>query len=136
MMFDDAFFTAWQPRLLSLLRIVVALLFLEHGLSKLIGFPIAAPAEMPPLILAAGIIETFGSLLLLVGLYTRVVAFVMSGQMAVAYFMAHLPQGFYPIANRGDAAILFCFVFLYLAIAGGGVWGIDRLRRPASLNPA
>jgi putative oxidoreductase len=129
MMIDDASFTAWRPRVLSLLRIVAGLLFLEHGLSKLTGFPVPGPGELSPLLLAAGIIETFGGLLVLIGLFTRAAAFVMSGEMALAYFMVHAPQGFYPIANRGEDAILFCFIFLYLAVAGGGAWSVDGYRR-------
>src|SRR5258708_2562299 len=107
------------PHVLSILRIVVALLFLEHGLSKLFGFPVAGPA-LTPLLTVAAILETFGSLLLLVGLFTRPVAFLLSGEMALAYFMAHAPRGFYPIANAGDPAIKFCFLLLYFAFAGRG----------------
>jgi putative oxidoreductase len=116
---------SWRPCALSILRIVVALLFLQHGLSKFFGFP----AEGPPLsglIILAAIIETFGSLLLLVGLFTRLAAFVMSGEMAFAYFMAHAPRSFYPAVNEGSLAVLYCFVFLYLVFAGGGPWSIDR----------
>jgi putative oxidoreductase len=116
---------SWRPCALSILRIVVALLFLQHGLSKFFGFP----AEGPPLsglIILAAIIETFGSLLVLVGLFTRLAAFVMSGEMAFAYFMAHAPKSFYPAVNEGSLAVLYCFVFLYLVFAGGGPWSIDR----------
>ena len=115
----------WRPYALSILRIVVALLFLQHGLSKFFGFP----AEGPPLsglIILAAIIEAVGSLLLLVGLFTRLAAFVMSGEMAFAYFMAHAPKSFYPAVNGGSLAVLYCFVFLYLVFAGGGPWSIDR----------
>ena len=115
-----------RPYVLSILRIVAALLFLEHGLSKVFGFPAAGPPLHGLLILAA-LLETVGALFLLVGAYTRVVAFVLSGEMAFAYFMAHEPRSFFPLVNGGDAAILFCFVFLYLAFAGGGPWSIDRL---------
>jgi putative oxidoreductase len=115
----------WSPHVLSILRIVAALLFLEHGLSKVIGFPTPGPPLHGLLILAA-ILETVGSLLLLAGVYTRIVAFILSGQMALAYFMAHAPRGFFPLANGGQGAILFCFIFLYLAFAGGGPWSVDR----------
>ena len=115
----------WSPHVLSILRIVAALLFLEHGLSKVIGFPTPGPPLHGLLILAA-ILETVGSLLLLTGVYTRIVAFILSGQMALAYFMAHAPRGFFPLANSGQGAILFCFIFLYLAFAGGGPWSVDR----------
>ena len=115
----------WSPHVLSILRIVAALLFLEHGLSKVFGFPTPGPSLHGLLILAA-ILETVGSLLLLAGVYTRIVAFILSGQMAVAYFMAHAPRGFFPLGNGGQGAILFCFIFLYLAFAGGGPWSVDR----------
>ena len=122
--------TTWAPRMLSILRIMAALLFIAHGTQKLFGFP---PSErgMPPLFSLyglGGILEAFGGLLLLFGLFTRPVAFVLSGMMAVAYFMAHAPQSFYPVLNGGDAAILFCFVFFYLFIAGGGEWSLDAKR--------
>ena len=114
-----------RPYVLSILRIVAALLFLEHGTSKVFGFPAAGPSLHGLLILAA-FLETVGALFLLLGAYTRIVAFVLSGEMAFAYFMAHEPRSFYPLVNGGDAAILFCFVFLYLAFAGGGPLSIDR----------
>jgi len=103
---------------------------MEHGAQKLISFP-APPQAMHSLfslIGVAGILEFFGGLLLLIGLFSRPVAFLLSGQMAVAYFMAHAPHGFWPVLNRGELAVLYCFVFLYLAVAGGGSWSIDRLR--------
>ncbi len=128
-MIDDGLLAAWRPRVLSLLRIVAALLFLEHGLSKLIGFPVPGPGALPPLLLAAALIETVGSLLVLIGLFTRAAAFIMSGEMAFAYFIAHMPHGFFPLVNHGEAAILFCFVFLYLAVAGGGAWSVDAYRK-------
>jgi putative oxidoreductase len=115
-----------RPYFLSILRIVVALLFLEHGLQKYFGFPSAGPS-MTPLLYVQGVIEIIGGLLLLVGAYTRVVAFVLAGDMAVAYFMAHFPRSFFPAANGGDAAVLYCFVFLYILCAGGGLWSVDRL---------
>ena len=115
----------WRPYILSILRIVAALLFLQAGLSKVFSFPVPGPS-LQGLIILAAFLETVGAVLLLVGAYTRIVAFILSGEMAVAYFMAHAPRSFYPIANGGEPAILFCFVFLYLAFAGGGAWSIDR----------
>lgn len=122
----------WEPRLLSILRIMVGLLFLEHGLGKIFNFP--AAANHHPYVLftlvpgLAGILETVGSLLIVFGLFTRLVAFILSGEMAFAYFMAHAPRSFFPIVNGGESAVLFCFVFLYLFVAGGGRWSLDRLR--------
>jgi putative oxidoreductase len=115
-----------RPYILSVLRIVVALLFLEHGLQKYFGFPSAGP-PMTPLLYVQGVIEIVGGILLLVGAYTRVVAFILAGDMAVAYFMAHLPVSFFPAMNGGDAAVLFCFVFFYILFAGGGPWSVDRV---------
>lgn len=118
----------WAPRVLSLLRIITALLFMEHGLMKLFHFPAAqpgAPDPLPPLLLAAAGLELVGGTLLTLGLFTRPVAFVLSGQMAVAYFLAHASQGFWPALNGGDAPILFCFVFLYLVFQGPGEWSLD-----------
>jgi len=122
--------TRLAPYMLSILRIVAALLFLEHGTSRLFGWP--SPIPTPALLSMywfAGAIELAGGILLLLGLFTRCAAFVMSGEMAFAYFISHAPSGFFPILNRGDAAILYCFVFLYIAFAGGGPWGIDSLIR-------
>jgi putative oxidoreductase len=127
----DGFAAEWAPRALSVLRIVAALLFMEHGTGKLLGFPPGAtPAnvELFSLLGAAGVLETVGGLLLVLGLFTRPVAFLLSGEMAVGYFMAHFPRAFFPLLNGGDAAVLFCFVFLYLAFAGGGAWSVDRAR--------
>ena len=125
---------AWRPQILSILRIMAGLLFLEHGMAKLLGFPPsqnAGPALFT-LIWFAGAIELVGGALVTVGLYTRIAAFVMSGEMAFAYFMRHAPRGFFPILNAGEAAILFCFLFLYLAAAGPGPWSLDRTVRHAS----
>jgi putative oxidoreductase len=123
----------WAPRLLSLLRIIAALIFLEHGTQKLFGFPprmggaMTGPAFLSLLWFAA-VIEIVGSVLLLLGLFTRPVAFVLSGEMAFAYWLSHAPRNFFPALNGGDAAILYCFVFLYMAAAGGGEWSLDRAR--------
>ena len=120
----------WTPRLLSVLRIVAALLFMEHGTQKLLGFPPSGRPgpELFSLLGLAGILELFGGAMLLVGLFTRPVALILSGEMAVAYWMAHAPRGFFPILNAGELAALYCFVFLFLAAAGGGVWSIDQVR--------
>jgi putative oxidoreductase len=121
----------WAPRLLSVLRIVSGLLFLEHGTQKFFSFP-TRPFPAPELMSLFGVqgcLELVGGVLVILGLFTRPVAFILAGDMAVAYFMFHLPKTFFPVLNLGDAAILFCFVFLYLAAAGGGPWSIDA-RRP------
>jgi putative oxidoreductase len=124
-------FATWSPRMLSVLRIITALLYLQHGLAKLFGFPhVAMFDNLQPfsLIWFAGVIEIVGSLFLLVGLFTRAAAFIMSGEMAVAYFMVNAPRGFFPILNGGELGVLYCFVFLYMAIAGGGAWSVDQRR--------
>jgi putative oxidoreductase len=121
----------WTPRMLSILRIVAALLFMEHGTQKLLGFP-PGPNPAPALftlIWVQGVIELVGGVLLAIGLFTRPVAFILAGDMAVAYFMAHAPRSFYPLLNGGDLAITYCFIFLYLAVAGGGIWSLDTARR-------
>ena len=124
----DSFLTVWTPRVLSILRIIAGFLLLWHGCQKLFGFPPSGqPGGGGALITVAGILEFFGGLLLLVGLFTRPVAFILSGLMAVAYFMAHAPQGFLPLVNKGELAVLYCFVYFYLAFAGGGAWSLDRL---------
>jgi putative oxidoreductase len=119
--------TVWAPRILSLLRIAVALFFLEHGAQKLFGFPPRTGAAPGFLTLQwfAGIIEFFGGLLVCIGLFTRPVAFLLSGEMAVGYFMVHAQRGFFPMLNGGDAAALYCFVFFYLVFAGPGPWSLD-----------
>lgn len=122
--------TVWAPRLLSILRIVSALIFMAHGTQKLFGFP-ASPNPTPALFSlygVAGLLEVVGGALLLLGLFTRPVAFVLSGMMAVAYWMAHAPRSPFPVLNGGDAAILYCFVFLLMVAAGGGIWSLDNLR--------
>ncbi len=119
-----------QPAILSLLRLVAGLCFLEHGTAKLFGFPPAAQylhGHLPPLILAAGIVETVGGALMVLGWLTRPTAFLLSGEMAIAYFTSHAPKSAFPLISGGDAAILYCFIFLYVAVAGGGLFSADRL---------
>jgi len=126
-----AFLDRWRPQLLSVLRIMSALLVLQHGTMKLLNFPAGAMNDtaIGSLSGIAGLIELVGGLLLLVGLFTRPAAFLLSGMTAAAYFMAHAPQGFFPILNGGELAALYCFVFLFLAAAGGGPWSLDRTLR-------
>jgi putative oxidoreductase len=121
----------WSGYLLSLLRIVAAFLFIAHGTQKLFAWPIDEPrdaAQLLSLMGLAGVLETFGGTLLLLGWLTRPVAFLLAGEMAVAYFMSHFPRGFWPILNRGELPVLYCFLFLYLAAIGGGPWSIDAVR--------
>src|SRR6185369_5492861 len=126
---DLPWLSRWQPQLLALLRIVTGLLFLEHGTSKFFAFPVPFPMQpLPPMLTAAGVIELVAGLLITIGLFTRLAAFIASGEMAVGYVMMHAPQGFWPLVNKGESAILFCFVFLYLAAAGAGAWSIDAAR--------
>lgn len=128
----DALGAAWAPRLLSVLRIMAGLLFLQHGTAKLRKIPVIpmfANLSLTSLPGIAGILELVGGVLMILGLFTRSTAFVLSGLMAVAYFMAHAPRGFYPILNAGELAALYCFVFLYIAAAGPGPWSIDAARR-------
>jgi len=123
-------FAARSPELLSILRIMAALLFMEHGGMKLLGFPAAMPngtVHVLSFFGVAGLLEIVGGGLVAIGLFTRAAAFVISGEMAVAYFMAHAPHGFWPALNHGEVAVLYCFVFLYLSAAGGGNWSLDRL---------
>ena len=124
----DRLQTVWAPRVLSIVRIVCGLIFTEHGTQKWLGFP-ASGKPAPELLSISGIggvMELIGGALLVFGLFTRPVAFLLSGEMAVAYWMSHAPRGLFPVLNGGDAAILYCFIFLYLAFAGGGAWSLDR----------
>jgi putative oxidoreductase len=121
----------WEPRMLSILRIMTGLLFMEHGLAKIFHFPLVANPR--PYVLftlvpgLAGLLESIGGGLITLGLFTRPVAFLLSGEMAFAYFMRHAPRGFFPLLNNGDGAILYCFVFLYFFVVGAGVWSLDQL---------
>ena len=120
----------WTPYVLGLLRIIVGFLFLQHGSAKLLGAPHIAMfdgLQLMSLVGVAGILELVGGLLILVGLFTRPVAFILSGQMAVAYFMAHAPGGFLPILNQGELAVLYSFIFLYFAFAGAGKLSVDSI---------
>jgi putative oxidoreductase len=126
----SGFQTQWVPRMLSILRIVAAFMLMQHGGQKLFGFPPSShpmPHPLPPLMLVAGILEFFGGLLLLIGLFTRPVAFILAGEMATAFFMVHFPRDFWTVNNMGEPAVLNCFIFLYLAVGGGGAWSVDRL---------
>jgi putative oxidoreductase len=126
--------TTWAPRLLSVLRIVAALIFMAHGTQKLLGFPAAEGGGGPAAFTLgwfAGVIELTTGFLMAIGLFTRPAAFLASGTMAFAYWLAHAPRDFFPVLNGGDAAILYCFVFLYLAAAGPGPWSVDAARRAA-----
>ncbi|WP_412064971.1 DoxX family protein [Rhizobium sp. SYY.PMSO] len=118
----------YQPSALAILRSMTALLFIEHGTQKLFGFP-PAPYAITTLFFIAGILELAGGILVLLGLFTRPVAFLLSGEMAIAYFIVHMPIDFFPANNQGDGAILFCFVFLFLVFSGPGNWALDNRRR-------
>jgi putative oxidoreductase len=120
--------TTSSPYLLSILRIITAFLFMEHGSMKLLGYP-QPMGDIPLLSLmgVAGTLELVGGFMILIGIFTRPVAFILSGEMAFAYFMAHAPNGFWPVLNHGEPAVLYCFIFLYLTAAGGGNWSVDRL---------
>lgn len=136
MTLDKAFFDTWTPRALALLRIVAAFLFVQHGAAKLLHVPHVAMFDqlsLLSLIGLAGAIELVGSLLLLIGLFVRPAAFIMSGEMAVAYFMAHASQGHLlsPMLNQGESAVLYCFIFLFLSAAGAGAWSLDARRARA-----
>jgi putative oxidoreductase len=128
---SDANVARFAPQALAVLRIVAAALFLAHGLIKLVGFPAGAPPGEQPLATLLGlaaVVETVTGTLMLLGLFTRSAALIASGEMAVAYWLFHAPRSFYPAVNGGDAAILFCFAFLYIAVAGPGVLSLDSLR--------
>jgi putative oxidoreductase len=120
---------AWAPRVLSILRIMSALVIWQYGLQKFFGFPAPRPTEFMSLTWFAGVLELILAPLLLVGFLTRPVAFILAGEMAFAYFIGHAPRGFYPVLNGGNLAIMFCFVFFYLTFAGGGSWSVDEALR-------
>jgi len=130
------FFTkraAWAPRVRSVLRIVAASMFILHGTMKLFAFPIGVPPKGGTVVLLTqsglgGILEAFGGALLLVGLFTRPVAFILAGEMAVAYFQFHFPRGFWPLMNQGELAALYCFLWLYFSAVGAGPWSLDAVR--------
>jgi putative oxidoreductase len=125
---DFLWLSRWQPQLLALLRIFTGLLFLEHATQKFFAFPapFPMPGPLPTILIAAGVVELLAGVLITIGLLTRLAAFLAAGEMAVAYFMMHFPKSFWPAVNMGEGAILFCFVFLYLAAAGPGAWSLDR----------
>lgn len=139
---DNAFFSTWQPRVLAVLRIVTAYLFLQHGTAKLLGIPAVAMFKdgVPLMSLAgiAGLMEIVGGVLLLIGLFTRPTAFILCGEMAFAYFIGHAAQGnvLVPLLNGGELAIMFCFVFLYFSVAGAGAWSVDHSMRGRQIRPA
>ncbi len=122
---------SWSPQLQSLLRIVAALGFMQHGVSKYFGIP-PFPMPLNPLLYTAGALELVGGGLLLVGLFTRPVAFILSGMMAVAYFMVHAPKSIFPVENGGEPAMLYAFIFLFFTAAGAGRWSVDALRTKAT----
>jgi putative oxidoreductase len=129
----------WSERMLSVLRIIVGLLYMEHGLAKILDFP-HQPTHAPYALFTLnpglqGLLELVGGLLLALGFFTRTVAFVLAGNMAVAYFMAHAARGFFPLLNGGELAIVYCFVFLYFSVAGGGAWSLDQRRHEAARDP-
>ncbi len=131
-MSEPSFADKWAPRLLSVLRIVSAFLFIQSGTMKIFAFPMGMPpdggtAELMTQIGIGGLLEVVGGGLLIVGLFTRPVAFILSGEMAVAYFQFHAPQGFWPIINGGSDAIFYCFLFFYFSASGAGPWSLDAI---------
>ena len=134
----NEFLNSWSPRMLSVLRIITGFLFLWHGTQKLFGFPPSqgggGGGSLSTLMLVGGILEFFGGLLIVLGLFTRWTAFILSGMMAVAYWMAHGTSAFLPLVNRGELAVLYCFVFLYFFFAGGGTWSVDNLFKRSDVN--
>jgi putative oxidoreductase len=134
MYFSDKTCKLWTPRILGILRIITGFLFLQHGMAKLFGIPHIAMFDglhLFSLLGLAGILELVGGSLVLIGLFTRQTAFILSGEMAFAYFMAHAPHGFLPILNQGELAVMYCFVFLYFSVVGAGGFSIDGMRKKA-----
>lgn len=125
----SSFLDRFQPYAIGALRIVTALLYFEHGTQKAFSFPIAGPDSLTALQIASAVLEIGGGILIFLGLFTRPVAFILSGHMAFAYFMAHFPRSIFPVANGGDASILFCFVFLMLVTTGAGAFSLDGKKR-------
>jgi putative oxidoreductase len=122
----------WSPQLLSLMRIAVGITFIEHGTQKLFDFPVPAPAVLGvPLLLFTGTLETVGGTMLMFGLFTRLVAFLLSGEMAIGYWWMHVPRSFFPLANGGEVMVLYCFVFLFIAAVGAGPWSVDAQMKRA-----
>jgi putative oxidoreductase len=128
---ETPFVASWAPRILSVLRIIAGFLFVQHGAQKLFNYPIPSPMPVAQgsIVWYGGIIELVAGVLLIVGLFTRPIAFIAAGEMAVAYFTQHAPHGFWPIVNKGELAVAYCFMFLYFAVVGGGSWSIDVLFR-------
>ncbi len=126
----------YAPHMFAILRIVAGLMFAMHGSQKLLGWPPGGPATLSPLMRLGGIIELVGGLLIAIGLFTRVAAFFSSGEMAVAYFMAHAPHGFVPLQNRGELAVVYCFLWLFVAMHGAGVWSVESLIQSRRAVPA
>ena len=125
----DKMLAKWQPTALSLFRFITGLLLFQYGVAKLFKFPVLPYfANIPPLITTAGTIELVLGALLMIGFFTRIVAFILAGEMAIAYFLGHAPQGFWPVLNQGHPAILFCFIWLYISAAGAGPWSLDAKR--------
>ncbi len=129
----------YTPYALAALRIVTALIFMEHGTQKLFGFPAPPQSGLPAVLTLSwigGVMELVGGFLILIGLFTRPVAFLLSGEMAIAYWMFHAPRNLYPVLNGGDASILYCFVFLLLVFSGPGAWSVDRVMRRGATSPS
>ena len=122
----------WSPQLLSLMRIAVGITFIEHGTQKLFAFPVPAPGVLGvPLLLFTGTLETVGGTFLTLGLFTRIAAFLLSGEIAVGYWWMHVPRSFFPLANGGEVMVLYCFVFLFIAAVGAGPWSLDAQMKRA-----